>query len=124
MEKAAGETADLLAEAQEKERQLFSEGAVLQSQLKETLSFENEGNRQYSALCKKVPVLFMENIGRTLREKKQQRGANELKYRELTDCQAMQEAEIQRLTLEQEDNLRSRRYLEEEKEDIKVFMEG
>lgn len=63
----------------------------------------------------------MENIGRTLREKKQQRGANELKYRELTDSQAIQEAEIQRLTLEQEDNLRSRRYLEEEKENIKVF---
>lgn len=124
VEKAAGETAELLAEAQEKERQMFSEGAVLQSQMKEILSFENEGNRQYRLLCKKVPVLFMENIGRTLREKKQQRVANELKYRELMNLQTMQETEIQRLTLEQEDHLRSRKYLEAEKADIKVFMDS
>lgn len=124
VEKAAGETAELLAEAQEKERQMFSEGAVLQSQMKEILGFENEGNRQYRFLCKKVPVLFMENIGRTLREKKQQRGANELKYRELMNLQTMQETEIQRLTLEQEDHLRSRKYLEAEKADIKVFMDS
>ncbi len=124
VEKAAGETAELLAEAQEKERRMFSEGAVLQSQMKEISSFENEGNRQYRLLCKKVPVLFMENIGRTLREKKQQRGANELKYWELMNLQTMQETEIQRLTLEQEDHLRRRKYLEAEKADVKVFMDS
>lgn len=121
VEKAAGETADLLAEAREKERKLFSDGAVLQSQLKEIAVIEAEDNKNYSALCRKVPVLFMENVGRTLREKKQQRGANELKYRELTDDQAKQDAEIQNLILAQEENQRHKEHLEAEKAEIKAF---
>lgn len=123
VEKAAGETADLLAEAREKERKLFSDGAVLQSQLKEIDVIETEDNKNYSALCRKVPVLFMENVGRTLREKKQQRGANELKYRELTDDQAKQDAEIQNLILAQEENQRHKEYLEAEKAEIKAFLD-
>lgn len=123
VEKAAGETADLLAEAQARERKLFSDGAVLQSQMKEISTLEAEDNKNYSALCRKVPVLFMENVGRTLREKKQQRGANELKYREFTDNQAKQDGEIQRLTLAQEENLRHKKYLEAEKAEIKSFLE-
>lgn len=67
--------------------------------------------------------MFMENVGRTLREKKQQRGANELKYRELTDDQAKQDAEIQNLILAQEENQRHKEHLEAEKAEIKAFLD-
>lgn len=121
---ALGETADLLSEAQSKERQLFSDGAVLESQLKEAVIQEKKNTGVLNQLCRKVPVLFLENIGRTLREKKQQRGAGELKYRELTETRAVLEAEIQRLTLEGEESLRIQKRLEEEKEELKKFLDS
>ncbi len=121
---ALGETADLLSEAQSKERQLFSDGAVLESRLKEAVIQEKKNTGVLNQLCRKVPVLFLENIGRTLREKKQQRGAGELKYRELTETRAVLEAEIQRFTLEGEESLRIQKRLEEEKEELKKFLDS
>lgn len=123
-EKALGETADMLSEAQAKERQFFSDGAVLKSQLKETAAQEKENTDELNRLCRKVPVLFLENIGRTLREQKQQRAAGELKYRELTDSRDKLDAEIQRLNQEREENLQMEKGLTEEKEEIQQFLDS
>ena len=124
VEKALGETTELLSEAHISERQLFSEGAVLENQLKEASLQEKQRMSELNGLCRKVPVLFLENIGRTLREKKQQRGAGELKFRQLSQERSAAEGEIQRLTQEIGENFRRKDSLSEEKENLKKFLDS
>lgn len=122
LETASKETDHEYQEVQQKERQLFSEGAVLQSQLKEARSLEDELGEKLNVLCRQVPILLLENVGQALKDKKQQRGANELKYRELTEKQMFLEMEIGRLTSEVEEGRHHRNRLENEKAELKAFL--
>ena len=63
---AMTEAERLHTEMQIKERQLFSEGAVLDSQIQEAKAQTEEYGLKLTDLCKQVPILFMENIGQSL----------------------------------------------------------
>lgn len=123
-EKAYGEAATLKADAQEKERKLFSDSAVFTNQQEEAEKREKALSEELTGLCRQVPILVLENIGKTYEEKKQLYAANMLKISSLTEKQGVQEDEMKELSLSVEDGFRQQKSLEKESEIIKTFLDS
>lgn len=120
---ALAETESVFDEVQTRERQLFSEGAVLESQEKETKTLVTEIGGKLSSLCKQVPILYMENIGHALLKQKQKRAENTLKCQETTDKQVALELEINRLSGDNDEKRNNLERLKKEKAEIKAFLD-
>ena len=120
---AIAETEETYIEALNQERNAFSEGAVLESQDRETKCLLEELGQKLNALCKKVPVLYMENIGQFLNKQRQKRAANSLKCQEITDRQMVLESELGRIRNENDANRTYCTNLEKEKEEIQAFLD-
>ena len=121
VEKAESETKESHQQSQEMERQLFCEGAVLDSQLLEEKKRENESQEVLNGLLCQLPVLIPENADQILSEKKQLRGANELKYQQLSEKQLNLEKDIVGYESQIEQCKAHREKLLREKEELDRF---
>ena len=117
------ETEHTYEEVQNRERQLFSEGAVLESQIQETKKQKELLGQKISELCKQVPILYMENIEKSLSSQRQQRFGNTLKCKEISDKQAALETELERLNRENDDYHQKCEMLKKESQEIHNFLE-
>ena len=108
--------------ARDEERRLFSEGAVLESQAEEARTQEREAVAQMGQLCRKVPVLILEDIGKTLREKKQQRAENALKMKAHREQQELQAQAFQSLSKRLEESRETVKRLTAEEGELKDFL--
>lgn len=122
LETALKETEKEYEEARQKERQLFSDSAVLNSQISEAKQRQKDLNGQWNSLCRQVPVLLLENVGQSLREKQQQRQSNGAKISELSERQAALDLERGERTSEMGEKRHLLKQLEKEKRELGDFL--
>ena len=119
---AIAETQAMFEEAQAEERRLFSEGAVLQSQIQECKALSEELGKKLKGFYNQLPEIFMETVSEVLTKKKQSRLANDKKIQEIADQQMAIEIEMDRLNRECDEKRQVNRHLEKEKQDILKFL--
>lgn len=120
---AIEEMASLQIQAEQKERQLYSEGAVFQSKLETLKCQEKELGDKLSALCKQVPILYMENIGQAWSSGKQKNQENLALYAKMEDQRAGLEMEIQQLIKENDDAQHQEEHLTKEYQTVQAFLD-
>lgn len=123
MDAAIDKTQGMLREAELKERQLFSEGAVLQNQLDELFKEERQCSENLNTLCRQIPMLYMENIGEALQSHRQKKAENLSKYAEMENRQTVLEKEVQQYIHENDVLEQKRERLLKEEKEAQAFLD-
>lgn len=116
-------THGMLDEAELKERQLLGEGAVLRSQLDELSNEEKKYAETLNTLCRQVPMLYMENIGETLKERTQKNAENLEQYAKMEERHSQLEIDASRRIHENDVLEQQKAQLLKEAKEIQDFLE-
>ena len=121
---AITETQALFEEVQAEERRLFSEGAVLQSQIQESKTLLEDLGKKLKNYYNQLPEMFMETVSENLAKKKQKRFVDSQMIQEITESQMQLELELDRLNRECDEKRQESLRLEKEKAEILKFFDA
>ena len=121
---AITETQALFEEVQAEERRLFSEGAVLQSQIQESKVLLEDLGKKLKNYYNQLPEMFMETVSENLAKKKQKRFADSQMIQEIAESQMQLELELDRLNRECDEKRQESLHLEKEKAEILKFFDA
>lgn len=121
---AIEESKKLHEEAEREERQWFSEGAVIGSQIQECKQSSEDLGQKLKSFYKELPTMLMENTLDALMHQKQNRTANTVHIQKISEQQMELENEFNRLNRENDEKHQEIHLLEKECADIQTFLDA